>query len=406
MTGADEDVLYVMSPAEIVLGFMPGCVGTVTTPTNPAASPRQVLEGVVRESLSRPPCGVAFSGGRDSSAVLAVATHVARRDGLPEPVPITRVFPGITEAEESHWQELVVRHLRLQEWHRVVLHDEVDAVGPLSKSRLLQHGVLWPPNLAGDVPLVDAVPGGSVLDGEGGDEVLGDERHRVAPMAQLLRAPRPLRRHRIRAALEAAAPGRRRARRIRDQWADLLTWLTPAGRQLMLDTLADEERKQPLNYAASLRMVPRKRKQVLAARNRRILATQSGVRVTSPLLHPPFVDALARRGGMLGRGDRTAVLRALVPELLPDDVVARTSKGEYTRCYMGAPTREFAARWSGDGVDHELVDAEELKRLWMSGSAAAPTTALLQAAWLATNRGTPVAAGDMSPHDVVDRRPT
>ena len=299
-------------------------------------------------------------------------------------MPITRVFPGITEAEESAWQERVVRHLGLGEWHRVVLHDEVDAIGPLARTRLVEHGVLWPPNLAGDVPLIEAVPGGSVIDGEGGDEVLGDESHRVAEVQQLVREPWPLRKRRLRAALEAAAPARVRTSRARRHWASQLTWLTPAGRELWLDTLAREEGQRPLSYAASLLMVPRKRKQVLAARNRRLLAARSDVEITSPLLHQDFIRALARRGGALGPGDRTAVLRGLVPDLLPDDVLARTSKGEYTRCYMGRPTREFAAR---------LVRGGRRSRSWSSPTTcggcgrrrtpAAPTAALLQAAWLA-----------------------
>jgi hypothetical protein len=166
--------------------------------------------------------------------------------------------------------------------------------------------------------------------------------------------------------------------------------------------LTREERDRPLSWAASLRMVPRKRKQVLAARNRRLLAAPARVEVTSPLLHPDFIDALARRGGVLGPGDRTAALRDLVQDLLPDEVLARTSKGLYTRCYMGRPTCEFAAHWSGEGVDHELVDADELTRLWASGTPAAPTTALLQAAWLASERRAEAGAGKTSPHDVVD----
>jgi hypothetical protein len=391
VTQRDDDVLYVMSPTEIVRGFMTGNVGTLPPPTDPAAKPRELLEEVVRESLLRPPCGVAFSGGRDSSAVLAVATHVARRDGLPDPVPITRVFPGVTEAEEGRWQERVVRHLRLPDWHRVVLHDEVDAIGPIARSRLLEHGVLWPPNLATDVPMVEIVPGGSVIDGEGGDEVLGDAAHRVAPVARLVRKPRPLRWRRIRSAVGAGAPGWVRARHVCHQLEPRLTWLKPAGREVLLSAIAQNERDRPLTFAASLRMVPRKRKQVLTTRNRRILAARSDVVVSSPLLHPDVVHAFARAGGALGPGDRTAVLRRLVGDLLPDDVLARTSKGDYTRCYMGHPTREFAARWSGDGVDHELVDADELKRLWVSQTPIAPTTSLLQAAWLATNRDPPAA---------------
>jgi Asparagine synthase len=394
VTDRDDEVLYVMSPTEIVLGFMTGYVGTLPPPTDPGASPRQALERVVREALLRPPCGVAFSGGRDSSTLLAVATHVARRDGLPEPVPITRVFPGVTEADEARWQERVVRHLALRDWQRVVLHDEVDAIGPLARTRLLEHGVLWPPNLATDVPMVEIVPGGSLIDGEGGDEMLGDAAHRVAPVARLVRAPRPLRWRRIRSALGGGAPGWVRARHVCHQWDEWLTWLKPAGKKALLTALAQDERDRRLMFAASLRMVPRKRKQVLTLRNRRILAARSDVVVSSPLLHPDVVHAFARTGGALGPGDRTAVLRRLVPDLLPDDVLGRTSKGDYTRCFMGRPTREFAAQWSGDGVDHEVVDADELKRLWVSETPMAPTTSLLQAAWLATNRFSPAAVVD------------
>jgi asparagine synthase (glutamine-hydrolysing) len=395
-----DDVPYVMSPTEIVLGFMPGYF-EAAAPTVSTASPREVLEEVVRAALSRPPCGVAFSGGRDSSAVLAVATDVARREGLPDPVPITRVFPGITEAAESQWQERVVRHLDLDDWQRVVLRDDVDAIGPVARQRLLEYGVLWPPNLAGDVPVTQAVQGGSLIDGEGGDEVLGDDHHRVADIMRLVRAPRPVRWGRIRAALESGAPSVVRAQLLRRRLGHRLTWLTPAGRQLVLDTLAAEERRRPLSYAASLRLVPRKRKQVLAARNRRLLAARSDVALTSPLLHPDFIHALARQGGTLGPGDRTAVLRDLVPDLLPDDVLTRTDKGDYTRCYMGRPMREFAARWNGAGVDRELVDADELQRLWASGRPVAPTTALLQSAWLATD-GKSGAVTEPSSHDVAN----
>ena len=109
----------------------------------------------MRNALLRPPCGVAFSGGRDSSAVLAVAAHVARRDGLPQPIPITKVFPDVPTAEEGSWQESVVRHLGLDDWQRVVIHDELDLVGPLATANLVAHGVVWPPTIHGDVPVVE-----------------------------------------------------------------------------------------------------------------------------------------------------------------------------------------------------------------------------------------------------------
>src|SRR5215207_142663 len=195
-----------MSPIEIVRGAIVGHVGELPPPTDSGATARQALEAAVLPALRGAPCAVAFSGGRDSSLVLAVATHVARREGLPDPVPVTRVFPDVAEAEEHEWQEQVVRHLGLSEWVRTAVHDELDVVGPLAAEHLVAHGVVWPPTIAGYLPVVEPVRGGSMMDGEGGDEVLGVAAHRVAPLTRLVRAPRPVRWRRIRGALSVFAP--------------------------------------------------------------------------------------------------------------------------------------------------------------------------------------------------------
>jgi asparagine synthase (glutamine-hydrolysing) len=150
-------------------------------------------------------------------------------------------------------------------------------------------------------------------------------------------------------------------------------------------TLTD--RDEPLSFAASLRKVPTRRTQTLTGRNRRIFARRRGVEFTSPLLDPDVVHALAHDGGLLGRGDRTAVLRRLVPDLLPDVVLARTSKVMFGTAYMGRPTRAFAERWNGDGLAPELVDVERLRASWLNEERNALTSALLQAAWLATEGG-------------------
>jgi asparagine synthase (glutamine-hydrolysing) len=379
------DDLYLMTPTEVAWGFLVGQVGTLPEPRDAKATPRQALERVVRDALVRPPCGVAFSGGRDSSLVLAIATHVARREGLPEPIPITRVFPGVPDADEREWQEKVVRHLSLHDWHRVVIHDELDVIGPLAERHLVKHGVIWPTTVAGDIPLVEAVPGGSVLDGEGGDEVLGTATHRIAPLASLVRAPRPLRRHRLRGALGTIAPSMLRSNRARLRWLERPpSWLKQSAQEEFVAALAKSEVERPLSFRASVRMVPTRRTQRLGGHNRRQLARALGVEISSPLLHADLVHAVARDGGVFGAGDRTAVLRALVPDLLPDEVLARTSKAVFTRCYMGRHTREFAEHWTGAGVDHDLVDVDGLRRSWLASRPAAPTAALLQQAWLAT----------------------
>jgi asparagine synthase (glutamine-hydrolysing) len=373
---------------ELAWGYLMGHEGTLPPPSHPQITPRAALELVSRRALERPPCGVAFSGGRDSSLVLAIATHVARRDGLPDPVPITRVFPGIEEADEHEFQEAVVRHLGLPDWHRVTFEDELDVIGPIAARHLLAHGVVWPPNIGTDVPLVDAVPGGSVLDGEGGDDVLGVEFHRIRPLTRLLRQPRPLTWRRVRSAAGALAPAVVRGRYERKKWdgPTFVTWLRPEAMKALVDKLAQLERDRPLAFASSVKMVPRRRTQLLLAHNRRILATERDVDFRSPLLDPEVVHAFARDGGLFGRPSRTDAMRALASDLLPDTVLSRTSKANFTRCYHGRPTYEFAARWSGDGVDASLVDPEELRRIWLTERPAAPTSALLQSAWLAGTR--------------------
>lgn len=386
------DSLYLMSPTEIAWGYLVGHDGRLPRPRGRQPHPREALEDVVRGGLRRPPCGVAFSGGRDSSLVLAVATHVARRDGLPDPVPVTRRFPDVAAADETVWQELVVRHLGLTEWERLEFRDELDVVGPVAAPVLREHGVLWPPSFASDVALLGALTGGTLLDGEGGDEVLGVESHRIAPVTRLLRHPRPLNRWRVRHALGAVAPARIRVPRLRrNRFAPGSEWLRPDAWAAFMDAVDEAEATQPLAFSASVRMVPRRRTQLMAGRNVRILAAGRDVVAASPLIDPRFVTAIAAHGGVLGRGDRTSVLRSLAADLLPDDVLARTTKATFTVAYLGEPARTFARTWDGAGVDTRLVDPERLRKMWLSDRPPAPTSALLQSAWLAAEGAGPAA---------------
>ena len=101
-----------LSPIEIASGLVLGN----TQPLEPAraADPRAAMERALLAPLRRGPCLVSFSGGRDSSAVLAVATAVARREGLQPPIPATLRFPSAADSAETEWQEGVIAHLGLQ----------------------------------------------------------------------------------------------------------------------------------------------------------------------------------------------------------------------------------------------------------------------------------------------------
>src|SRR2546421_508967 len=130
-----------LNPFEIATGLV---FGNEASPRRRAAhgtDPLEALGEAIRPALLRPPCLVTFSGGRDSSSVLAVATHLARREGLPLPIPATNIFPEVGSSDESVWQEQVIRALELDDWIRLEHIDELDCVGPVAARILKRHGV-------------------------------------------------------------------------------------------------------------------------------------------------------------------------------------------------------------------------------------------------------------------------
>src|SRR4051794_38463388 len=158
-----------LTPLEVALGIpydlddavAPLPAAKVCRPGRASSFARAALEGVVLAALHRPPCLVSFSGGRDSSAVLAVAASVARREGLPAPVPVSLRFPGAADSYESEWQEQVVRHVGIRDWHRVELGNELDLLGDMAKRVMAAHGPLWPFNAHLLVPTATLAAGGT-----------------------------------------------------------------------------------------------------------------------------------------------------------------------------------------------------------------------------------------------------
>jgi hypothetical protein len=51
--------------------------------------------------------------------MLAVAAALARREGLPAPIPATNVFCPAPDADETSWQEMLIDDLGLTEWIRI-----------------------------------------------------------------------------------------------------------------------------------------------------------------------------------------------------------------------------------------------------------------------------------------------
>lgn len=347
-------------------------------------SARAAFEAAINRALMRPPCYVSFSGGRDSSAVLAVAAHVARREGHADPIPVTEIYPGIEAADESRWQRLVIDHLGLREWVRISISGESDLLGDAARTSLLRRGVLWPPSFHVKDALFTTASGGTLLTGEGGDEVIGPRR--VTPVTLLVRKRRRPSPVLLRAAASALAPAPLRRVRQRREIAryDQQPWLRPPVAREHRRLLAADEADEPLAWDRSIWWARHRRAVDVVLTNYQALGAEQDVVVRHPLLDEGFLAALAHAGGRWGYAGRTSLMRILFADVLPDEILRRSSKASFDTAYMGEATREFARGWDGSGVDTSLVDPEALRAGWLSDRPSTLSGALLQQAWLAS----------------------
>lgn len=367
---------------EIATGLLYGTTGEVRG-AEARESPRTVLETEIRPCLARSPCVVAFSGGRDSSALLAVSLAVARREGWPEPLPVTLEFPGAATRERS-WQERVVRTLRCEEWIRIPVTDELDMVGPVAMDVLRRHGLMYPANVHTIVPLARLAHGGAVVTGVGGDDVFGNwPWHDVAGILAGRQSPRP---GDARRTLHALAPLAVRGRLLLRRESLTLPWLQPAVRRRASAALAIELSRAPRTWAARMEWTSHWRPWRATVRAMEMLGRDHRTVVISPFLEPAFLAALAQAGRRWGWGDRTATMRTLFGDLLPEQILSRRSKAEFSEPFFGRHVRSFARRWDGhSGIDAALVDGQVLRDAWLVRQPHFHSALALQAAWLASN---------------------
>ena len=352
--------------------------------SDPSLAPRAALEELVRAALEPGPCLVTLSGGRDSSAVLAVAAHVARREGLPLPVPITVRFHAAPGTGEAEWQDLVVRHLALEEWVVLDVDDELDLVGPVSARLLARHGILYPAHACLFALMVEHARGGSLLTGVGGDSIFGSWRYWT--LLDSLAARRRPDRGDVEAAAHLLAPGpvRRAVARAR---APSRPWLSPEAERLVEAQIGASAARAPRSWSAHLASRLRARAFVATLATLRLLGEAEAAVASDPLSDSSFVAALARAGGKTGLGSRTAIMQKLFGDLLPESLVVRADKARFPFAYFRAPSRAFAASWSGQGLDPALVDAERLRATWLELLPNGYTALAIQQAWLASGGG-------------------
>ena len=370
-------------PREIASGVALGLDASAEAlPAAAPGDPRVALQAVLLRALRRPPCLVSFSGGRDSSAVLAAAAAVARQQGLALPVPVTYRFAAVAEADERRWQERVVTHLGLADWERVAIASELDVLGPAAQDVMLRLGLLWPFNVHAHLPLLRRARGGTLLTGIGGDELLGPSTWANAlGVLRARRAPRPRDLGSLGVALAPLAL-RRRVQRRRHPLR--IPWCRPEVEAAIAAEWADWRARDPLAWNRQVARYWRSRHRTGLTTSLALLAADSGAQGVHPFLDARVVAATARRFGARGPADRTAAMLRLFGDLLPFDVSARGTKARFDEVFLTERSRAFAAGWDGGGVDTSLVDPERLAREWRGPRPSARSLLLMQSAWLAT----------------------
>jgi asparagine synthase (glutamine-hydrolysing) len=356
-------------------------------------TPRVAFERVLLTALQRSPCVISFSGGRDSSAILALAVHVARREGLPLPIPATLQFPGSAAADEREWQTVVLDRLGIDEWVQLAFTDELDAVGPVAQEVLQTHGLVWPFNLHFHLPIIKAAAGGALVTGFAGDE--------VARSSTAVHAARIIKSGRVTRPRDAAylayrgLPSQVRyvTELARGRDAAAATWLTARGRLELRSALSADLVARQATWGRLLRRwMWRARYYRLVVENFALMGRPHDVTV-----HHPFADPLVLRSFAAGEGrfagleGREQILRMLAGDLLPDEIIQRRSKGGYTDPLWTDTAKRFAREWSGRGLDERLVRPEAVRAAWLKEDRTLLATTLLQAAWLTDHGASPAA---------------
>ena len=337
---------YRPTPLEVASGLVFGFAPPEPLPAPQIAlSARQTLEQAILPALLRPPCLMSFSGGRASSAVLAAAVLLARREGLELPVPATNRFDGAPRGDETAMQERVIVHLGLTEWVRLDFSDELDLVGPVALRVMREHGLLWPFHTHFSRPLIEWASGGSLITGLGDRNALGE------PGALVSRNPGPLRWLRPTVQVE-----------VRKRWKKDAGSRPPA-------------REQRFAWWRRLRQVR------LGIESLRRLGAELRVEICHPLIDPVFSTALAA----LPPHRRSAT--RLFGDLLPRELLAPRAAPPHEGPIWRRHSRGLVANWQGDGVDTGLVDVDELRQQWLLPRPDPRTFLLLQSVALERETG-------------------
>jgi hypothetical protein len=382
-----------LTPLEIASHILVGRDESIPSPASRSGQTAiAALEGSLRLALARPPCVVAFSGGRDSSALLVLAMRVASREGLPQPVPVTLRFAGAPQTDEEAWQALVIAHIGSSDWVRLEFADELDLIGPVARELIERDGLPYPYNLHLLVPLIEAARGGTLVTGLGGDQALQPAGRALDVLARRTRpAPRDVLR-------VAAGLAPRRARRValRRRTALSFPWLTPAADARLGRAWLEEDARRPFRWDEMLREEWTSRYMRLTTRRIEDVGSRIGASVRHPFAEAGFISALASQAGATGFASRTAAMDFLFGNTLPHELLGRPSKASFDEVLWNRHTRSFVAGVDETQLEHALttleldsiVDRRALVAHWSAPSPLANSFLLLQACWRAVHETT------------------
>lgn len=344
------------------------------------------LRARIAAALTKPPCFVAFSGGRDSSIVLAIALSESKKHGLPPPIALTLRYRNVPMSAETQWQEFVIRHLNIRDWIISDVDDEDDVLGDASRASLARNGLMWPATLHAKASLLSVAAGGTLLTGEGGDEVFGTRRVTPIRIATQLALAGRVTPAVLRDCWNVVQPRRARiaaiTRRESHKIAHYLPWVRPAVRRAHAARFAADLASEPLAFKNSINWYASRRIASVGSRNYGYVARQFDVDLVEPLLDRGFLAEIHSRGDLLGPTSRTEFVTDLFSDELPAGLLARQSKAVFTGAFIGRQSHSFARRWSGGGIDPDLIDIGLLRLHWKSDQVLPGTMLLLQQAWL------------------------
>ena len=149
---------------------------------------------------------------------------------------------------------------------------------------------------------------------------------------------------------------------------------------------AAEAAGEPLRWGRRLAWMRRLRHMEISVDSLDALAVDERVAAHHPLSDRRFWAALAVLPRSKRFQSRTAAMRQFFGDLLPEPVLARSTKATFDEAFWNRHSQAFAASWHGEGVDAEVVDVDALRREWTSPAPNPRSYLLAQAAWLNATR--------------------